>query len=549
MFVRNYRKLALFGLLPALGLPASGCGDNAASACPDTVPQQAEVTNQTVQAADGTELVFSVFRPPGVCEAMPAPLIFWNHGYPEARTQSIEDAQPYLDRGYAFVSLDQRGILGESGGFTSGAPRPGIENMDASLVLDWIHDELDWVQKDPDTGVDKDLVVGTFGNGGGGSMSLLLAAFDARIDAVMPYVSPSSAIEDVFGPNNAPRASIASLFLELSATLGVRFDPDLVDNIEVAADTLVVDDELRAVWESSDVATYGSMIDVPAMFVQPIPDQIAGSLRAAEVNYGAISTPTEQKWLVGMNAPFLDLGDTRGFGVGAPSRERPNQCADIFTPGFAQSGLGRFLDGELVFLFLDAYVARDPDARARMEEVPRVLLPIEQEGCVRADGWPVATEQREFEFSTIDIPQDAPGLELPLFTATEPTLIAGTMTLGADIPQGQDELFLASLLIVSGDSAYVANDMVFGSQTGPFAGTRIDIRLGTVVTLLQPGDEARLLVEGEQFLYARAGGEIFEPAAISNVVLRLPIADTALIGNAEAIAAARVEASTESTAP
>lgn len=521
----------------ALSFGAISCGDSQPATCPETVPQQAQVSNHTIQAPDGTDLVFSVFRPPGVCEAVPAPLILWNHGYPESRTQSIEDAQPYLDRGYAFVSLDQRGILGESGGVTSGAPRPGIENADASLVLDWVHDELDWVQKDPDTGVDKDLVVGTFGNGAGGTMALLLAAFDERIDAIMPYVSSASVLEDVFGPNNAPRALIAALFLELSANLGVRFDPDLLDNIETAADTLFVDDELRAVWEFSDVATYGGMIDVPVMFLQPIPDQIVGALRSAEISYGAVSTPNDQKWLVGMNAPFLDVGDVRGFGVGAPSRERPNQCADIYTPGFQGSNLGRFLDGDLVFLFLDAYVARDPEARARMDEVPRVLLPVEQEGCVRADAWPVATEERVFEFPTIDIPQDAPGLELPLFTATEPTLIAGTMTLGADIPEGQDELFLASLLVVSGDSAYVANDMVFGSQTGPFAGTRIDIRLGTVVTQLQPGDEARLLVEGEQFLYARAGGEILEPAAISNVVFRLPIADASLVGGPEVIEA------------
>ena len=520
----------------------TACGDHGSPAsCPDETPQSPEAIIQTIQAEDGIDLVFTVFRPGGVCEAVPAPLIFWNHGYPEARADSIEDAMPYLDRGYAFASLDQRGILGESGGFTSGAARPGIENVDASLVLDWIYDELEWVEKDPDSGIDKDLMVGTFGNGGGGQTSLLLAAFDRRIDAVMPYVTYSSVAEDVFVPNNAPRAFVAALFLDVSINLGVRFEPSLLDAVLAAGDTLFIDPELRAIWERSDVFEYGAMIDVPALFVQPLPDQIAGALRAATTNFAVVGTVQEEKWLVGMNAPFLDLGNNRGFGIGAPSRERPNQCADIFTPGFQGSGLGRFLDGELVFLFFDAYVRRDPEATERMREVPRVLLPVEQEGCLRANAWPVATEERAFEFPTIDIPQDESGLELPLFTATEPTLVAGTVRLAADVPNGQDELFLASLLVVSGNAAYVVNDQVYGAQTGPWAGSRLDVDLGTVVTQLQPGDELRLLVEGEQFLYARAGGELFEPAAISNVTLRVPVADSSLLGEPEVIERERTQ--------
>ena len=515
---------------------ALGCADDSSSAtCPDTTPRSPEAIIHTIEAEDGIDLVFTVFRPGGVCEAAPAPLILWNHGYPEARADSIEDAMPYLDRGYAFASLDQRGILGESGGFTSGAARPGIENVDASLVLDWIHDQLEWVQREPGSGIDKDLVVGTFGNGGGGQTSLLVAAFDARIDAVMPYVAYSSVAEDVFVPNNAPRAFVAALFLDLSINLGVRFEPSLLDAVGAAGDTLIIDPELRAVWELSDVSEYGARIEVPTMFLQPVPDQIAGALRAATANYASVGTSGDEKWLVGMNAPFLDLGDNRGFGVGAPSRERPNQCADIYTPGFQGSGLGRFLDGELVFLFLDAYVRRDPEALERMRQVPHVLLPVEQEGCLRADTWPVADEERTFEFATLEIPQDDSALELPLFTAIEPTLIAGTVRMAADVPAGQDELFVASLLVVSGDAAYIVNDQVYGAQTGPWAGARLDVDLGTVVTQLRPGDELRLLIEGEQFLYARAGGEISDPAQISDVTLRIPIADSSLVGSAETL--------------
>ncbi|MEM7437943.1 MAG: hypothetical protein AAF436_22535, partial [Myxococcota bacterium] len=84
---------------------------------------------------------------------------------------------------------------------------------------------------------------------------------------------------------------------------------------------------------------------------------------------------------------------------------------------------------------------------------------------------------------------------------------------------------------------YVANDQVYGAQTGPWAGGRLELRLGTVVTLLQPGDELRLLVEGENFIYARVGDGPIAPASLSNVSLRVPLADSELVGEAEVIGA------------
>ncbi|MEM9190545.1 MAG: CocE/NonD family hydrolase [Myxococcota bacterium] len=503
-----------------------GCEDS--ERCDEPISRD----SHRITAADGTELVFTVFRPANVCGANPAPLLLWNHGYPEFRTDELDDALPYLERGYGFISLDQRGILGESGGITSGAARPGIEDVDASQVLDWVYDNLDWALRQPDSGVAKDLAVGTFGNGGGGHLSLLVAASDPRIDAVVPYVAYSSVLDDVFIPNEAPRAFWANLFLDFSITLGVRFDPALLPSIESAGDTLVVDDRLREVWRESDIEVVASNIRAPTMFLQPLPDQITSGLRSAIRSHQAIATDPSERWLVGLNAPFLDVGDARGFGVGAPDRERPNQCADIYTPGFQESGLGRFLDGQLVFLFFDAFVRKDPAARARMDRVPHVLLPVEQEGCVRAEAWPVVNELREFRLGAVSIPQDESAVTFPLFEATEPTLIAGAVELSATIPEGQDELFVGSLVIASGDRAYVVNDQVHGAQTGRFSG-RLDVELGTVVTRLEAGDTLQFVLQGEHFIYARAGGEISDAASLDDLVVGVPVADVRLVGEAE----------------
>ncbi|MEM9066937.1 MAG: CocE/NonD family hydrolase [Myxococcota bacterium] len=496
--------------------------------------EPASMETHQVRASDDVELVFTIFRPAGACGADPVPIILWNHGYPESRADSLDDARPYLERGYGFVSLDQRGILGETGGFTSGAARPGIEDADASLVLDWVHDNVEWAEREPSSGIERDLAVGTFGNGGGGHLSLLLAASDPRIDAVVPYVAYSSVLDDVFVPNEAPRAFWAALFLDFSITLGVRFDPTLLPSIESAGETLIVDEVLREVWRESDITSVGDRIRAPTMFLHPLPDQITSGLRAAVRSHQSIATDPSERWLIGLNAPFLDIGDTRGFGVGAPDRERPNQCADIYTPGFQGGGLGRFLDGELLFLFFDAFVRRDEAARARMDRVPHVLLPIEQDGCLRADAWPVAARVEEYALGNVAIPQDDAAMSFPLLEATEPMLLAGTVEFAATIPDGQDEIFLGSLVVVSGDRSYVVNDQVHGAQTGRFSG-RINLDLSTVVTRLEAGDSLRFVVEGEQFLYARAGGEITEPASLEDVVVRVPFAEIGLAGGPEMI--------------
>jgi len=170
---------------------------------------------------------------------------------------------------------------------------------------------------------------------------------------------------------------------------------------------------------------------------------IPSERRADSLNHQAIATPVEQKWLVGMNAPFLDLGDNRGFGVGAPSRERANQCADIFTHSKQWT---RSLRGRR----------------------PRVSLP----GRVREARCPC---------------QSAHGR----------------------------------------DSARVA------------AGRARGVRARRRMAGSRPTKDVRVRHHrhstGWNFLYARVGGEITDPAALSNVVLSVPVADAGLVGGAEPI--------------
>ncbi len=511
---------------PPADLPPPAC---------EGVPERASVETVTLAAEDGVELVFRLFRPGGVCAARPVPLLVWNHGYPERGTEFVEDAAPYLDRGYAFLSLDQRGILGASGGVTSGAPRPGIEDADVSRVLDWVHDNAPWVARDAEPGVQRDLVVGSFGNGAGGHLAVLLAARDPRVDAILPYVHFASVMDDVFAPNGAVRSFTATLFLDFSIEFGVRFDPTLLPLIERAGDDFIIPDALEAAWRASDLAPVAGDVTVPTLFVQPLPDQVNNGLRAALRTRAALGTPAADTWLVGMNAPFFDPTGDRGFGVGAPDRERANQCADLYTPGFAAGGIGRFLDGELVFLFFDAFLKREAEAEARMRRVPRVVLPAEQEGCVRGEGWPLTDAPRAFALGDVTLPEGDDALEVPLLVADETVVVAGTSKLQATFDPGLDVLFLGTLVVRSGERRYVAHDQVIGAQTSTFDGT-LDIELGSVVTRLMPGDELLLVLESESFLYADAGSEPTGAATLRDVVLEVPFVDSARLGEPVVVA-------------
>ncbi|MEM6925306.1 MAG: hypothetical protein AAF602_00140, partial [Myxococcota bacterium] len=65
---------------------------------------------------------------------------------------------------------------------------------------------------------------------------------------------------------------------------------------------------------------------------------------------------------------------------------------------------------------------------------------------------------------------------------------------------------------------------------------RLDVDLGTVATRREPGEALELVLAGEHFLYERAGGPLDAPASLGDAVVRLPMADLALLGPAEVVA-------------
>ncbi|MEQ1440293.1 CocE/NonD family hydrolase [Fontimonas sp. SYSU GA230001] len=174
---------------------------------PTPVPAQALDVTVTSPAPDNllggatTAIAATVFVPahrPGE----KYPLILHSHGWggnridaSDAQTNNqnadtstlysrVVDLQvkSFWDAGYAVISFDERGIA-DSGGAVR-VMDPEYETVDAMAILDWAQANLDLA-----TDAGGDPLVGTIGGSYGGGFQLLLAARDARVDAITPSVT------------------------------------------------------------------------------------------------------------------------------------------------------------------------------------------------------------------------------------------------------------------------------------------------------------------------------------------------------------------------
>jgi ABC-2 type transport system ATP-binding protein len=104
-------------------------------------------SNEVVEGAEGTAIAITVHRPAGATAETPVPVILHSHGWGGSRNSSEGAFGRELDRGFAVVSIDQRGF-GQSGG-QAHVQDPDREGRDIIAVIDHVAG-FDWVLKDTD---------------------------------------------------------------------------------------------------------------------------------------------------------------------------------------------------------------------------------------------------------------------------------------------------------------------------------------------------------------------------------------------------------------
>lgn len=216
---------AILCLLTACGHSSSsnsstpGDGTNRPPGTSCTNPEPASVMNESVtidvpqdfdaSANPGptTTTFFSVLLPPR-CPGETFPVVVFGHGAGESRittlatdgtlqpdhahNQSIREfsqALPY--HGYVVISADLRGhgeSRPEAGGGYMRLMDPNAETADLRAILDWAYDHAEDIsaRRESDSGIARDLKLGTIGYSYGGGFQMTLAALDARVDAIVP---------------------------------------------------------------------------------------------------------------------------------------------------------------------------------------------------------------------------------------------------------------------------------------------------------------------------------------------------------------------------
>lgn len=518
--MRRSRTLPL--LVATLCLPAVLA---AGGVDPCTAP--ADRTDAAVTSFDGTVIAVTVFRPDGACASDTRPVILTLHGWSGSRSTDAGagDVAPFLEEGYGVVAIDARGH-GDSGGDAL-VHHPDREVRDFRAVLDWIAAELDWVTPD-DSGIARDVVAGAYGGSYGGGFQLMTAAFDDRLDALVPMATWND-LQQSLWPNRMAIKSDWLTLLYAAGETGASLDPALGEWFARGMAENLPPHEAQDSFRDSSPARWISGIDVPTFLIQGLPDTLF-NLNEAVHNYEGIRDNGADVRLLGVNNGHL-LPGLQPTTVGHEVQQDDSPCGD---------------PAPLVRDFLAWHLRGDAAAAERLADVPRVQLGTEQGTCVSGPDWPIHDETIDVTTTAIAAPEPAGSTLVPLLTADAPLTLAGIPRLtGTPVAELDDQLWL-SLVVVDADGAHVVHDQVTGirlRQPGCRAGRALAagptdascggamttprrIELGGIATTLEAGQQLFLRVDGWNEQAALNSTRRPGAAVMTNVTIELPVVET-----------------------
>ncbi|MET8862603.1 CocE/NonD family hydrolase [Nonomuraea sp. NPDC004580] len=284
--------------------------------------------DQQITVVDGpsddqrVELDTTFFPPP---EGGKAPVILLAHGFGGSKQSMRDQAVRLAQQGYGVLTWSARGF-GRSGGQIA-LNSPDYEVKDVKQLIDWL-------AKRPDVQLDAagDPRVGIAGGSYGGAIALMTAAYDQRVDAIVPQITWSDLADALF-PNAAAPSSgetaggvfkrmWAGIFfgqgvsLDASSLLGRReaaapltpeqarcgrFLPAICDIYQqVATDGRATPEAVELLRKSSPVTVAGQ-IKAPTLLIQGQRDSLfpIGHADANAKAIAAAGTPVSIAWFDG----------------------------------------------------------------------------------------------------------------------------------------------------------------------------------------------------------------------------------------------------------
>nr|MBA3367410.1 alpha/beta fold hydrolase [Geodermatophilaceae bacterium] len=298
--------------------------------------------------ADGAEdidLDTSLYLP-AATQDTPAPAVIVGHGFGGSKDSVETEALALAEDGYVVLTYSARGH-GASGGLI-GLNDPEFEIADLSGMIDTLAERSEVA-----TDSDGDPVVGVTGASYGGALSLLGAAYDDRIDAIVPQITWNSLTRSLFPDQvGAPEADAfagapapgqdgvfkklwAGLFFSSASglgggdpgedradepapgTLGVtdltcgRFRAQVCQAYQEAAVTGRLTPEIADILDRVSPAGVLDRIDAPTMLIQGLSDSLF-PLSEADANARGIAengTPVKMVWYRGGHDGGTDQDD------------------------------------------------------------------------------------------------------------------------------------------------------------------------------------------------------------------------------------------------
>ncbi len=236
-------------------------------------PQPLTITGGPTSASDASPVRIDadLYLP----SETPAPAVVLAHGFGGSKESVAEEAEYLVDRGFVVLAYTARGF-GESTGMIS-MNAPDFEIADAASIIDYLAEQDAVAQDAPE-----DPRVGFAGGSYGGALSLMIAGYDERVDAISADITWNDLQTSLFGQSvqSTPISDQTGVFKQLWSGLffsaGLiddggqvtdcgRFAPNWCAAYSTAAAEGVLTDQARELMAASSPASITERITIPTL--------------------------------------------------------------------------------------------------------------------------------------------------------------------------------------------------------------------------------------------------------------------------------------------
>ena len=474
----------------------------------------------------------------------PAPAIVLAHGFGGSKDSVTTEAQYLADRGFVVLAYSARGFGNSTGLISMNSPE--FEVADASSTIDYLATQDAVTQDAPG-----DPRVGFAGGSYGGALSLMVAGYDDRVDAISADITWNDLQTSLFGQSVIDNDDVgvfkqlwSGLFFSAGLTTSDgqvtdcgRFAPDWCAAYSTAAADGILTEQARALMAASSPASITDRIVAPTLLGGGQSDSLfpLAQVNANAEQIAAVNPNVKVVWHAG--------GHDGGVNESTRLRELNAQWFDAhladgepidnsFDVSLVEaSAFGGQNDSEVAVLSRENYPGIFGESRRTV-----AIAGPPQQILAPAGGVPAAVSSLPGAGGLAGLAGSLLALPLPNQSATfgteplsEPVRIIGSSTITLDVSSEvavEDVALFASLRIIGGTERPVLPQGLVApirlDAIGPNP-TTIDVELPAIVADVAAGERLAVVIGTTDQAYRMPPGPAVYTIALTDTVLSLPI--------------------------